>query len=74
VNILGDVQYEESRDMLIEMIQNEDDLNVLMTAVDYLGEIGEKEDLHLLENLKQKFPKEPFVEFAINMACDKIKG
>lgn len=74
VNILGDVKYEESRDMLLSLIKEEKDINVLMTAVDYLGEIGEKEDIPLLEELKGKFPDEPYVEFGINMACEKIRA
>jgi len=74
VNILGDVKYEDSRDMLIELIKDEDDINVLMTSVDYIGEIGKIEDIELLEKLKDKFSSEPYVTFGINLAIDKIEG
>ncbi len=74
VNILGDVKYEDSRDMLIDLIKKEEDVNVFMTAIDYLGEIGEKEDIDLLLILKDKFISEPYVAFGIDMACEKIKG
>ncbi|RLA84186.1 MAG: hypothetical protein DRG78_02135 [Epsilonproteobacteria bacterium] len=74
VNILGDVKYEDSRDMLIEFIEDEDDVNVLMTSVDYIGEIGEIQDIELLERIKEKFSNEPYVTFGINLAIDKIKG
>lgn len=74
VNILGDVKYEDSRDMLINLIKEEDDVNVLMTSIDYLGEIGELEDIEILENLKGKFSSEPYVSFGIDLAIDKIKG
>jgi len=74
VNILGDVKYEDSRDMLINLIKKEKDVNVLMTAIDYLGEIGELEDVELLETLTDKFSDEPYVAFGIKLAVEKIKG
>ncbi|MEA2049219.1 MAG: HEAT repeat domain-containing protein [Campylobacterota bacterium] len=74
VNILGDVKYEDSRDMLIELIEDENDINVLMAAVDYLGEIGEIKDIDLLEDIKDKFLDQPYAAFGIGIAIDKIKG
>jgi len=74
VNILGDVKYEDSRDILIELIQNEQDVNVLMTAIDYLGEIGEPKDISILEEIKNNFSSEPYVCFGIDVAIDKIRG
>jgi HEAT repeat protein len=74
VNVLGDVKYEDSRDILMESIQNEDDINVLMTSIDYIGEIGKKEDIPILEKLKDKFPTEPYVAFGINIAIEKIEA
>jgi len=74
VNILGDVKYEDSKNILIDFIEDEDDINVLMTAVDYLGEIGEKEDIELLESLKDKFVSEPYAAFGIDVAIEKIKA
>jgi len=74
VNVLGDVKYEDSRDILMESIQNEDDINVLMTSIDYIGEIGKKEDIPILEKLKDKFPAEPYVAFGINIAIEKIEA
>lgn len=73
VNILGDVTYESSKDVLCELIENEDDLNVLMTAVDYLGEIGDIEDITLLKNLKERFQDQEYVVFGIDLAIDKIE-
>jgi len=74
INVLGDVDFAESRDMLVELLETEEDINVAMTAVDYMGEIGEEEDIELLESLKQRFEGEFYVEFAVDGAVKLIKG
>jgi len=74
VNILGDVKYEDSREMLLQLIKGEQNVNVLMTAVDYLGEIGELEDIDVLEEIKSDFSSDPYVCFGIDVAIDKIRG
>jgi hypothetical protein len=45
-----------------------------MTAVDYMGEIGEEEDIELLESLKARFKDESYVEFAVDGAVKMIRG
>ncbi len=74
INVLGDVKFSESRDMLVELLETEDDVNVAMTAVDYLGEIGLEDDVLLLESLKERFPNEFYVSFAVDNAVNAIKG
>jgi len=74
INVLGDVDFAESRDMLVELLESEEDVNVAMTAVDYMGEIGEVEDIKLLESLKKRFDGEVYVEFAVDGAIKMIKG
>ena len=74
INVLGDVDFSESRDMLVELLASEEDINVAMTAVDYMGEIGEEEDIPLLESLKKRFDGEVYVEFAVDGAITMIKG
>jgi hypothetical protein len=73
INVLGDVNFAESREMLIELLEHEKDVNVAMTAVDYLAEIGEIKDIELLESLKKRFD-DPYVNFAIDNAIVHIKG
>ncbi len=74
INVLGDVNFAESRDMLVELLENEEDINVAMTAVDYMGEIGEVEDIPLLESLKERFSGDFYAEFAVDGAIKMIKG
>ena len=74
INVLGDVDFAESRDMLVELLEDEQDINVAMTAVDYMAEIGEEEDIELLESLKARFEGEFYVEFAVDGAIKMIRG
>ena len=72
INVLGDVDFAESRDMLVELLENEERINVAMTAVDYMGEIGELEDIELLERVKVRFKDEVYATFAIDAAIEGI--
>lgn len=74
INVLGDVNFPESRDMLVELLEDEEDINVAMTAVDYMGEIGEPEDIELLESLKTRFEGDVYAQFAIDGAIKMIRG
>jgi len=79
INILGDVRYEDSVEMLRYLLMKETaeanpNVNVLMTAVDYLGEIGGTQDIELLEAIKKQFSNEPYVQFGIDTAISRIKG
>ncbi|WP_324170922.1 HEAT repeat domain-containing protein [Sulfurimonas sp.] len=74
INVLGDVDFAESRDMLVELLEDEQDINVAMTAVDYMAEIGEEKDIELLESLKTRFDGEFYVEFAVDGAVKMIRG
>jgi len=74
INVLGDVDFSESRDMLVELLETEEDINVAMTAVDYMGEIGEEDDIPLLESLKERFSGDFYAEFAVDGAIKMIKG
>jgi len=73
INVLGDVNFPESRDMLVELLEKEKDVNVAMTAVDYMAEIGEPRDIPLLESIKGRFD-DPYVAFAVDNAIRSIRG
>ena len=74
INILGDVKFEDSIDMLRHFIVKENDINALMTAIDYIGEIGDESDIELLEAIKKDNSDNEYVKFGIDMAIDRIKG
>ncbi len=72
-NILGDLRFEDSVNLLRYLIMKENDINVLMTAVDYLGEVGTKDDIAILESIKESYKDEPFVAFGVDAAIKKLK-
>lgn len=74
INVLGDVNFSESREMLIELLENEQNINVAMTAVDYMSEIGEPEDVELLLRVKDRFKNESYAQFAIDAAIESIEA
>jgi HEAT repeat protein len=74
INVLGDVDFSESREMLLELLENEKDINVAMTAVDYMGEIGDVDDIPLLNSLKERFNGDIYAKFAVDGAVSMIKG
>lgn len=74
INVLGDVNFAESRDMLIELLETEENINVAMTAVDYMAEIGEPEDVELLKKVKERFKDETYAVFAIDAAIKSIEA
>jgi hypothetical protein len=73
INILGDVKFEDSLEMLRHFIVKEEDINALMTAVDYLGEIGEESDIKLLEAIKKE-KNDPYVSFGVDLAVSRIRS
>jgi HEAT repeat protein len=74
INVLGDVNFSESRDMLIELLENEKNVNVAMTAVDYMAEIGQPEDVALLKQVKERFKDETYAQFAVDAAIESIEA
>ncbi len=74
INVLGDVNFAESREMLIELLEGEENINVAMTAVDYMAEIGQPEDVPLLREVKERFKDEAYAQFAIDAAIESIEA
>jgi HEAT repeat protein len=73
LNVLGGVTFDKRRDFILELLEKEHDLNVAMTGVDYLCDIGKKDDIQLLNNLKTRFNQDEYVKFAIDRAIVSIE-
>jgi HEAT repeat protein len=74
INILEALKHPNVEDWLIKVIQQDPHVNVCTTAVDVLSEVGTEKALPALESLKERFPGETFVQFAVDTAVATIRG
>jgi len=74
VNILSEVSHVQAPDWLVGVIRHEPHPNVCAAAVDGLAEIGTLAAIPDLEALRDRFPGDAFMAFAINTAIHRIRG
>jgi HEAT repeat protein len=73
VNVLESLRHPEVERWLIDVISRDGHINVCGTAVDLLGEVGTPAAIEPLANLKQRFPGEPYIAFAADLALRRIE-
>jgi HEAT repeat protein len=59
---------------LRRVFEQEPHVNVCAAAVDVATEVGSAELLTALDGLRSRFAGEPFLVFAVDIACDRIHG
>lgn len=74
VNVLESLRHPDVEQWLIEVISEDAHINVCATAVDLLGEVGTEAAVTPLEALKLRFPDEPYIEFAADLALRRIRS
>ena len=72
VNVLESLRHDQVEEWLSEVIKHDAHVNVCAAAVDLLGEVGTRYSLESLNNLKARFPDEPFIRFATDLAIKRI--
>jgi len=72
VNVLESLRHPLVESWLAEVIQRDPHVNVCATAVDLLGEVGSREVLEPLLRLKDRFAREPYIQFAADLAIKRI--
>jgi HEAT repeat protein len=72
VNILEALRHPDVEQWLTDVIENDAHVNVCATAVDILGEVGSQAALESLRKLKTRFAKEPYIQFAADLAIKRI--
>lgn len=72
VNVLESLRHADVEKWLVEVIAEDEHVNVCATAVDLLGEVGTEAALNPLEALKSRFPDEPYIAFAADLAIKRI--
>jgi len=74
VNILESLCHPDVEQWLIDVIRDDAHINVCATAVDLLGEVGSEQALPALQSLKERFTDEPYIQFAADLAINRIIG
>lgn len=72
VNVLESLRHPLVESWLAEVIEKDPHVNVCATAVDLLGEVGSREVLEPLLRLKNRFAREPYIQFAADLAIKRI--
>lgn len=74
VNVLESLRHKQVEEWLNVVIEHDVHVNVCATAVDLLGEVGSSYSWEALEKLKARFPDEPYIRFAANLALKRISA
>lgn len=74
VDILESLRHPQVEDWLIRVITGDPHVNVCATAVDLLGEVGSERAVPALLALEQRFADEPYIQFAADLALERIKA
>jgi HEAT repeat protein len=72
VNILESLRHKDVVKWLIEVIEKDENVNVCATALDLLAEVGTEEALPAIKNAKKRFKNEPYIQFAADLALERI--
>lgn len=72
VNLLGDLRHEQVIPWLLQVLQREPHVNVVAGALEVMAEAGRPEHRAALQAVRQRFPDDPFIGFAVDMALDRM--
>jgi HEAT repeat protein len=72
INVLEALRHQNTRIWLHQVLARDTEVNVGLGAVEALAQFGGPEDVAALRDFAQRFPNEPFVEFAVNMASRRL--
>ncbi len=62
----------EATALLAVVLDADPEVNVCAAAVDVIADVGSADALEPLRGCARRFPGQPFLEFAIKVACDRI--
>jgi HEAT repeat protein len=74
VNILESLRHPRVERWLLEVIEWDPLVNVCGAAVDLLSEVGTPAAHEALLRLQQRFPEEPYIQFAVELALKRTAG
>ncbi len=73
INVLESLRHAEVEHWLVDVIARDPSVNVCATAVDLLSEVGTPAAEQALEALKLRFPDEPYIAFAADLALKRVR-
>lgn len=72
INVLEMVPYPGARELLLGVLATDPEVNAGLAAVEALATVGEPGDAAALHIFAARFPDEPFVRFAVDVACRRV--
>ena len=74
VNILESLRHANVESWLIQVIEKDPEVNVCAAALDLLSEVASARAFEPLVQLKLRFSEEPYIQFAAELALQRISG
>ena len=74
VNILESLRHPHVEQWLIDVLDHDDHLNVVCTALDLMGEVGTEAAIPALQRVGSRYEDEAYVQFAADMALKRIQS
>ncbi|NOY45848.1 MAG: HEAT repeat domain-containing protein [Deltaproteobacteria bacterium] len=74
VDILRDLAHPQAPGWLLAVVESDEHVNVVTTAIDRLAEVGTPDMAPAIQAVKDRFPNEPFVGFAVDTALKRVLG
>ncbi len=72
LDILRVLPHPKSPDWIAQILATDDHVNVIAVAVDRAADVGTPAMVELLEEVGQRFADEPYIQFAIRTALERI--
>ncbi|TCZ64996.1 HEAT repeat domain-containing protein [Roseicella aquatilis] len=69
VNVIEVLRHASAGVWLRQVLEEDPEVNVGLAAVEVLTQLGGPEDVPVLRAFAGRFPNEPFVDFAVDLAC-----
>jgi hypothetical protein len=73
VNIMESLRHPDVEIWLMQVIHNDSHINVCATALDLLSEVGTEASLDAINQVNIRFPGEPYIQFAADLAIKRIQ-
>lgn len=74
VNLLGDLRHPDLNAWLIRVLRHEEQVNVVAAAIEVVAEVGTSDAVPALQAAVQRFPQDPFLAFAADVAIERIES